>query len=489
MRKLEFHWIDWLIFIAVPLLAWVLGRIGRPAKVGTRAYYLANQNLNSAGLFSTYFGANLTFTAIFLILSQQAYQKGGIVFCVPVFWALGSILFAGFYKRLRPFFQRGMTLHQSLAEGFNSRSLQKCASAWTILAFLGTVALEFFGVIKLMQWIGLPPALSLSIAMVLAMICSAFTITGGFRGVAFADGLLDLAAFAATVILFLYCIGFSAPSLVTQVPIPELPGKDEKFIFALAMALIFLPFQFCTFDSWQRCGAWEKNHKSPKLIAIFGIFLALCYCVPIWIGLVLRREGVGADMGAHPIQSFLTLSGVPMVLLGLVFAGFVGAALSTADELLNCCSYSLLFDCFQVPRLIDDTQPEIDAKLVNSGKFYTAVFGFGAAAIALLGIYYEREITDMAIAVFSVQVVFTIPLAVMVFFPSIAAKGGRAAIASTFVGFLSAVITVCFGWAANDSDLSDGAPIVGFILALVGFFGFYLAARIPKRQPSVTEYD
>src|SRR5581483_3661527 len=100
---------DWMIFVLVPAIAWVIGRKGR--QVGSwRGYFLARGNLSTTGVVSTYFGANLTFTAIFLILSEQAYIRGYWLLAMPVFWIVGTVVFVMSYGRLRPYFERGMTL-------------------------------------------------------------------------------------------------------------------------------------------------------------------------------------------------------------------------------------------------------------------------------------------------------------------------------------------------------------------------------------------
>src|SRR5713226_4054513 len=106
---MNFGILDWTILIAIPLIAWLLGRQGREA--GTwRGYFLARGNLGTTGVMSTYFGANLTFTAIFLIVSEEAYIRGWWVLAIPIFWVLGTVVFVRLYPRLRPFFEQGMTL-------------------------------------------------------------------------------------------------------------------------------------------------------------------------------------------------------------------------------------------------------------------------------------------------------------------------------------------------------------------------------------------
>lgn len=239
----KFGTFDWIILIGVALIAWILATHFRGSRSTWRGYWLANATLPNTNVAATYFGANLTFTAIFLILSQEAYRRGYVTFCIPIYWILGSLLFVALYSRISPAIAEGKTLHQVLRDAYGSRSLQLWASLWTILAFVGTVGLEFYGGIMLIQWTGLSVFASSIIGLSLALICSAFTISGGFRGIAVADIFLDLFAFAACAILlaFSFSAPLAQPANATIGP-PALPGHVDKIIFAIGMGIIFIPF-------------------------------------------------------------------------------------------------------------------------------------------------------------------------------------------------------------------------------------------------------
>ncbi len=280
---MKFGLFDWVIFVGIPLIAWIIGTRAGKRNGGWRGYFLATGNLSTTSVASVYFGANLTFTAIFLILSEEAYIRGAWVFSVPIFWVLGTLVFLKMYPRLKPFFQKGMTLHQALGETFKSPTLQRWASIWTIVAFVGTVALEFYGGIRLLQWTNLPLFVDVSLALLLALVVGLFTINGGFRGVAAADIWLDIVAICGTGVLFVFCFmswGSVTPNVLTPVA-PIRPELGNNILFAIAMGVIFVPFQFCTLDTWQRLGAWEKKDESPwrvapwwKCPACFGLLRA-----------------------------------------------------------------------------------------------------------------------------------------------------------------------------------------------------------------------
>ncbi|SRR5579871_561092 len=462
---MTFTTIDWIIFLSVPLFSWIISRRGRSPNTW-RGYFLASSNLSTTGVAATYYGANLTFTAIFLVLSEEAYKRGNVVFCVPFFWFVGTIIFILGYNKIKPFILEGLTLHQALGRAFNSISLQRWASVWTIVAFVGTVSLEFFGGIKLLQWVQLPGLANISLALLLAIVVSALTVTGGFRGVAWADRFLDVVSFTGAGILLwsVLRVPWSISPVPSSLMAPPSSTLTDNILFIVGMAILFLPFQYCTLDSWQRLGAWKNRTESPAgFLLLAAIGLCLVYCVPILVGLSVRSAQAGVPLGSHPLKVFLDGHSLRPGIVGLLFAGFVAAMFGTADELLNCCSLSLLFDTMQIHKPMESAQDE--RRIVAAGKFYTALFGFVAAIIALAAIRFERKITDISIAVFSAQVVFTLPIAIALLSPRRAARIAPYARNAMIAGFVSAIALVVAGWMLHDRDTSDAAPIGAFLVA------------------------
>ena len=478
---MSFTLLDWLILFGVALIAWVLGSYQRKPSTW-RGYFLATRQLSSSRVAATYFGANLTFTAIFLVLSEEAYRRGPWVFSVPACWFLGTILFVACYPKLRPFIDQEKTLHEAIGDSFQSTSLRKWASLWTILAFVGTVGLELFGGIKLLIWADLPFAESgWWIALGLAFLLCAFTVRGGFRGVAVADIWLDLVALAVTVFVavkawsFLFGIGdlhFKPPEGAS---LPSAPGTGDNILFVLGMVFIFVPFQFCTLDSWQRLIAWktkEKNESPGRLLLASSVVLCLAYCVPILLGMAARKQGLTIPHGSHPLKEFLAALHFWPGVIGFVFGGFLAAVFSTCDELLNCCGLSFLFDTLQISKSDSGRSPEAQTKLIASGMFYTSVFGMASVLIAFLAVAFERKISEMALGIFSGQVVFVLPLAVALFWPQHGPKLAGAAKWSMIVGFASAVGLVIMAWISNDRQIADAAPVGAFALSAIVFGAF-----------------
>ena len=475
--------IDWLIFLGVPFSAWLLGYLRRGQTTGWRGYFLASGMLPTSNVAANYVGANVTFTTIFLLLCNEAYRRGAAVFCVPIFWFAGSLLFTKMYHHLRPHLKDGKTLHQALCDGYGSQAIQKWASLWTIVAFIGTVGLEFYGASLFLQWAGFARLSSLTLALILAFLCSIFTYSAGLRGIGVADYVLDGAVVACCFVLvaLLFMPNRGSVSVGT---VPVIPPLADSIVFVVAMAVLFIPFQFCVLDSWQRCAAWQKKTDSPGRWLLLGaLVLSACYSVPILIGLKMRTEGLLVPDGEHPLGAFLEARAPGPFWRGLIFAGFISAVFSTADELLNCASLTLLFDVFRIPRSLDDQENGGRKKrVVASGQFYTGLFAFVSALVVLLCMWLAKPISELALAVFSGQIVFAVPLFLQFWFPRKPLKMGTPAVIAMFLAFVAGVSLVVTSWIVKDPTLADAAPIGSFFVALTTLGIAMAVSRVPAGE-------
>jgi len=169
--------------------------------------------------------------------------------------------------------------------------------------------------------------------------------------------------------------------------------------------------------------------------------------------------------GTHPLFALLLDLQIPSPLIGLIIAGFIAAILSTADELLNCCGYAVLADFLNLPRSV--SRPELTVQYIRSGKFYTGLFAFLAAGLAVLTISFGRQITDVATVAFSTQVVFTFPI-LLALYSKNARRWQRVALVSMLVSFAASLSLVLTAWSLGGLDsqtLVDSAPLFAFILS------------------------
>ncbi len=192
-----------------------------------------------------------------------------------------------------------------------------------------------------------------------------------------------------------------------------------------------------------------------------SVVLAVAFCAPVALGAGVHDRGLLVPSDSHVLKVFLDSVALPPIAIGIVVAGFLAAIFSTADELINAAAMSFLVDTLRLPR--GDIRSQSQLKL--SGQLYTAIFGFIAVGISLLAIAYERQISDLALAVFSGQVVFTWPLIIAFYRPEAARRLAPTAIGAMLVSFLVAVALVAAGWVTGLREISTAAPIASFVVS------------------------
>lgn len=480
--------IDWLIIFSVPILAVLASYLYKkrfPGAMSRRGFGLGNQQLGGVAVASTYVGANITFTSIFIILSQEGYKRGYWALTIPLFWLIGTGVFLLLYSRIRDYIVQGKTLHQAIGETFQSKSIKFYASIGTIIAFVLTVGLEFYGGIKLISAANVPLLSYVSIGILFIIIVGYFTARGGFGGVAYTDIALDVITLAGILVLlsgifsFIWSLFTSSFPIITSQndKIIEFPSIGENIIFTISMVILFLPFQFCTFDSWQRLSARKDRESSPNwLISFSGLLVGFCFCIPIILGMYLRSKNVFVDVENNQLVlfEFLKYQSFQPIWIGLIFAGFIAAVFSTADELLNCCSYSFLSDTIEVN---ENNSEEGKTTLNYSYKFYVIVFCIISAIFAFIGLWKEKEITDVGLAVFSTQIVFILPLIFVFFKVENANKYVKRVKFSMIAGFTSSMLFVGLGWIIKEKSLIEAAPIGALIVEILCFLVLSLFIR------------
>ncbi|MEN3370518.1 MAG: solute:Na+ symporter, family [Verrucomicrobiota bacterium] len=428
-------------------------------------------------------GTNLAFTGIFLILSEQAYLRGIWVLSVPLCWIIGTIVLYQLYPRIRRYTAESKTLHQALGEAFDSTDVRRLASLWTIGGFVGTVALEFYGGIRLLQWTGIPFLGVMPLALLLAFVIGAFTASVGLRGVASADIFLTGLTVVAVGILIWIVDQVCPFSSIVEAARTTLSGPStaDNVMFAVGMVVIFVPFQICILDSWQRFAAWKRPHENqkPQWLLWTGFGLAVLFTLPVLVGIAVKTTNLPVPPDGHPFLSLLQTATLPVGVRGLLFAGLFAAMFSTADELLNCCSLSFLTDTLQVTKSPGEAPTVASQRLALSGQYYIGIFAIAAATLALLAIKYDRKISEIAVAVFSGQILFTVPVLVALFATTNAKRYGSAVKACLLSGFATVFLCVGASWISGNHLLADSAPLAGFFVSALSFAIVARFARAP----------
>ena len=89
----------------------------------------------------------------------------------------------------------------------------------------------------------------------------------------------------------------------------------------------------------------------------------------------------------------------------------------------------------------------------------------------------QKELSEMALAVFSAQVVFAWPLAAALLTPKRAPHIAKWAIAAMIIAGVTAIVLVSLSWILKVKDLADAAPVAAFFVAAVFFVPPWLLSR------------
>jgi len=441
-------------------------------------------------LFSdTFIATNVTFASIYLVISATTYQRGNITLWIIISWVVGLFLFRLVFPKISSFFNKGHTLPEFLGIHYADQSLRKLASICTVLAFLGTLGIEFWGVVLLLESLGLRHVLATgTIAILVALITGTYTALGGFKAAVHTDRWQRWLVLALTASMLLVIFNFygllphidtkSRAELLHRFVAPSTLLSD--WLFIIAMFVLFVPFNFCVMDMWQRCTATPSNQRISAIRSVGSYKTVLTFVVvlsiPVLVGLA-AQIALPQDDKRDPLLILPAIleqiSGpqclrVPM--LCIIYAGLIAALLSTADTLLINVVYTFLYDILGPFRRIDysklsATQQE-HAIWIFRFWIYVCVF----LALPLIGIGFSMY--ELVFAVFSSQVVLFLPILYAIIKPGAAVLRNRGAWWGILLGFGSAVLVVTIGRLTGARDLVDGAPVFAFLISVILFFAF-----------------
>jgi Na+/proline symporter len=488
----------WLVILLVPVGALILGFFRRSTATNYVDYCLARRSLNDRNFLAAFFGANLVFTAIFLVISYETARRGWWAASVPIGFALGVALLYAMYPRLEKHFKEGKTLHEALAGAYGATRIRRLCALWTIVAFVGMVSIEFYGGILLLKWCKLPILFSIVVGFILATICSAFTVRGGLRGLTVVDIFLDAISCAGILVFGYFLVGDGAWNALMMQPVAHAasmhgpPPLSDNLTFAFAALVLFVPMPICALDTWQRGVAWKRQDKKVGAMLTFGAF-AICV-----VTIAAMLAGSYAVLRGWAFDDFYpfryTLQKIDVLewpwswLKGLIVAGFIAAIFSTADELLNCAAFAMLSDVYLLPPGED---AETRHRNLRSVKVYTGMFAYVAALLASVYAVVENNsnlrIQDFFYAVASTQVVFFVPLMAALYSKHVLPLHERLAFWSMVAGFATAFCSGIIGGFLLQGEsgraLLDGAPLLAFFASAVTFgLGHARIALRERRQ-------
>ncbi|SJN59175.1 Sodium/pantothenate symporter [Vibrio ruber DSM 16370] len=464
-----------LIYLAaVFALALLTRRHHRPGQFLSE-YFIGSRSLGGFVLAMT-LAATYASASSFIGGPGAAYKMGlGWVLLamiqLPATWLTLGVLGKKFAMEARR--HNAVTLNDILFARFQNRTVVVIASLTLLLAFFGTMVVQFVGGARLLQTV---TGLSYHQGLLLfACTVGLYTTIGGFRAVVLTDTVQGIMMLIGTFVLLWGVIhaGHGIGELVTRLhhidPALVTPYGPDHFLsqpFILSFWVLVCFGVIGLPHAAVRCMSYKDSASLHKGIVISTIMMALLMFGTHLAG-ALGRGIIPEVASPDLIMPTLMMTVLPPMVAGIFLAGPMAAIMSTIDSQLIQASATLLKDLYLNyinPRMLSEAQGE--RKLSRLSIWVTGIF-------ALLVFLAATHPPDMIIwlnlmALGGLQAVFLWPLVLGLYWSKASATG---ALSSMVVGLSSYISLV-----ACKPDLGGIHPIVPTLaLGLVAFIiGSYL---------------
>ncbi|UCD53060.1 MAG: sodium/solute symporter [Phycisphaerales bacterium] len=373
--------LDYAVFTLYMGLIVLIGFwIARREKKSARHYFLAGNKLPWFAIGTSLIASSVS-TEQFIGEVGFAYRYGIAVanWEWSVFPALTAMIvfFVPFYLR-----KRISTMPEWLERRFGPSSRFTFAVI-TLLSyvFINLAGVLFAGGLALHTIFGVNLWLAV---IVLAAVAGAYTVAGGLASVVWTDVLQATLLLGSGLLVFFLGLhevgGWEAmrgtgdrAHLILSADHPELPWTGMLVLTVSTHLWYYATNQYINQRVLGAKSEWDA--RAGIIFAGFlGIFLTLAVCFPGVIAYRLFPDLENPDQAYPRVVSHL-IGPLGYGIRGLVFAGLIGAIMSTIDSLVNSCSTVLTIDFYQ--RLWKPSATE--REMIRVGR-YTA------AAVLLVGV-------------------------------------------------------------------------------------------------------
>ncbi len=353
---------------------------------------------------------------------------------LPATWLTLSVLGKRFAIEARKY--NALTLNDILYARFKSRTVVILASLTLLLAFFGTMVVQFVGGARLLQTVtGLPYEAGL---LIFAGTVAIYTTIGGFRAVVLTDTVQGIMMLIGTIVLLCGVIytGGGLGHIITKLhaidPALITPYGPNNFIsqpFILSFWVLVCFGVIGLPHAAVRCMSYKDSNSLHKGMIISTIMMALLMLGTHLSG-ALGRAIVPNVGSPDQIMPTLMMTVLPPMFAGIFLAGPMAAIMSTIDSQLIQASATLLKDLYMNyinPQVLEEQNAE--RKLNKLSLWITGIF-------ALLVFCAATNPPDMIIwlnlmALGGLQAVFLWPLILGLYWSKASATG---AVSSMVVG-------------------------------------------------------
>jgi sodium/pantothenate symporter len=379
---------------------------------------------------------------------------------LPVTWLTLGVLGKKFAIQARRL--NAVTLNDMLYARFQSRAVVIIASLALLLAFFGTMVVQFVGGARLLQTVtGLPYHHGL---FLFAFTVGVYTMIGGFRAVVLTDTVQGIMMLLGTIALLVGVIhaGGSVGALITKLHAidpslvtPYGPGQFLSQPFMLSFWVLVCFGMIGLPHTAIRCMAYKDSHSLHRGMVISTIVVALLMFGTHMAG-ALGRAIVPEIASPDQIMPTLMMTVLPPFFAGIFLAGPMAAIMSTIDSQLIQASATLLKDLYINyinPQIVESRQA--GRRLNRLSLWITGIFTLLVFCAATHPP--EMIIWLNLLALGGLQAVFLWPLVLGLYWSKASATG---ALGSMLVGL---TIYTVLTW--MKPDMSGIHPIVPTLLA------------------------
>ncbi|WP_297476277.1 sodium/pantothenate symporter [uncultured Photobacterium sp.] len=389
---------------------------------------------------------------------------------LPAAWLTLGVLGKKFAIESRR--HNALTLNDILYARYQHKGVVIFASLSLLLAFFGTMVVQFVGGARLLQTVtGLSYTHGL---MLFAITVGLYTTIGGFRAVVMTDTIQGIMMIIGTIALLVGIVhtGGSIGALVTKLhdidPALVSPYGPNHFLSQPFMLSFWILVCFGVIGlphAAVRCMSYKDSRSLHKGMVISTIMVALLMFGMHLAG-ALGRAIVPNIASPDQIMPTLMVTVLPPAVAGIFLAGPMAAIMSTIDSQLIQASATLLKDLY-----INYINPKIaegeaaETKLPKLSLWVTAIF---SALVFVAAMNPPNMIIWLNLLAFgSLQAVFLWPLVLGLYWEKASATG---AFASMIVG-LTTYLALSLG-KPNMGGMHAIVPtlIIGLIAFIIGSY-------------------
>ncbi len=463
------HPIDLSILVVFLVVTLIVGlRYGQQVKT-IRDYALGGKNFSTSTLTATLVATWASGSDLFITL-ENTYSRGLYYIIARVGMPIGFLLSGWLAPRMGEF-MNNVSVAEAMGDMYG-KTVRIITAFCGILSKIGYTAVQFKVIATVFTvFFPIESKVASLLAAIILILYSAF---GGVKAVTFTD-VLQFLTFGAMIPVLALVIWNKLPNpsqvIHTLSSNPNFHFRkvvfSSQFIDTLSLLPFFMIPGLSSPEIFQRI-AMARDSKQAKhalLYAAGGMLLTFLFLT--WIGILLLTDKPGLAPGQ--VASYMIANHTYVGLKGLLAAGLIALAMSTADSCLN--ANAVLFANDIVKPL-----SKHPSSLVTNARLFSVVVGILSLIIAL----YSHELISLVVLAGSFYMpIYTVPMLMAIL-------GFRTSTRAVFISMVAGLITVVL-W--NVLMKNTYSILAGMAANLIAFLGSHYLLGEPGGWQKVAPHS